>query len=515
MQAVRGAGTAGLAADGTPVEAANPAAATVAAGVVAACAGPELVTPEPVRWSAEEVVSALAARRISTREYVAVLNDRAKALNSLNAFISRNPVRLAAEAAALDDRRAQGSIGALAGLPIGIKDNIEVTGFPTTAGSAVLRGWWPTRDAAVVKPLRAADGLMYGKTHMTEFAFDTGGGNLTWGPAHNPYDRRMLPGGSSSGSAVAVVAGMVPAALGTDTGGSVRIPAALCGCVGFRPSTGRYPQAGIVPLSHTRDTPGLMARRVADIAMLDAVIAGTGEAAERKAPSDLRIGIPRHYFHEDLDDEVEAVVGNAMARLTAVGATLVPVDLAGLFDLVKAIRSALVLFEIPREIAAFLYSRGLRISLTDLASQLAAPSFRQAFLDEAGAKAVTAEEYRAALTVHRPALRALYERVFAADPKLDALLAPATPLPARPQGKGETIIFKGRDVNNNRAYTRNVSPPGTAGLPCLTLPAGLTAGGLPVGIDLTGRPDGDRPLIGVAQTIEAVLGPLPPPHLKA
>lgn len=495
-------------------EAPKPAAILFAAGSITACAGSEIESTEPVSWTAEEAVAALRSGRISAREYTAALSARADTLKDLNAFISRDPERLAAGAAAVDERHAGGTTGVLAGLPLGVKDNIQTAGIPTTAGSAVLRQWRPRHDAAILDPLYAAGGLLFGKTHMTEFAFDTGGGNLTWGRAKNPYDRRMLPGGSSSGSAVAVAAGIIPAALGTDTGGSVRIPAALCGCVGFRPSPGRYPQSGIVPLSHTRDTAGLLARRVGDIDMLDAVITGAAEPSNPVEARALRIGIPRGYFHEDLDEEVEAVVGQAMARLRAAGAVLVPVELPGLYDLVTAIRGALVTFELPREMAAFLYSRKLRISLTDFAGQLVAPSLRQAFADETGPNAVRPEDYRTALNVHRPALRAIYEQAFADDPALDVLLAPATPLPARVQGEGETIIFKGRDAKNRRAYTRNLGPPGTAGLPCLTLPAGLTSTGLPVGIDLTGRPAGDRPLIAAARTIEAVLGPLPPPRLK-
>ena len=195
----------------------------------------------------------------------------------LNAFISLNEERANAAAAALDE---QSGTGILHGLPIAVKDAIAAAGLPATAGTEALRGYLPEKDADVVEPLIAAGAFVLGKLNMHELSYGITSNNGAFGPVRNPYDLERIPGGSSGGAGAAVAAGLVPAALGTDTGGSVRIPAALCGVVGFRPTTGRYSQKGIVPVSHTRDTAGPLCRSVSDAAMIDAAITGEPDRLE-------------------------------------------------------------------------------------------------------------------------------------------------------------------------------------------------------------------------------------------
>jgi mandelamide amidase len=205
--------------------------------------------------------AALKSRQLSAVEYVQALFQQAEQNDHLNAWISRDPQQLVADAQSSDSNRpALKHDGALMGIPLALKDNINTCGLPTSAGTQALLGKTPATNAAVFQSLLNAGALLAGKTNMHELALGITNNNAVTGAARNPWNAALIPGGSSGGSAVAVAARMVPAALGTDTGASVRLPAALCGIVGFRPTVGRYPCRGIVPLSKTRDTPGTMAR---------------------------------------------------------------------------------------------------------------------------------------------------------------------------------------------------------------------------------------------------------------
>ncbi len=219
----------------------------------------------------------------------------------LNAFISLEADRLRAAARAADQRRQRGErLGPLHGVPLALKDNIDTADFPTTGGTPALAAQRPKRNAPIVQHLLDAGAIVLGKTNLQELAYGPTNNNAAFGPAHNPYDPARIPGGSSGGSAAAVAARLAPAALGTDTGGSIRVPAALCGITSMRPTTLRWSQAGIIPLSHTRDTAGPMARHVADCVLLDGVITG-GPTEVTPAPlQELRLGLPRDYFWENL-----------------------------------------------------------------------------------------------------------------------------------------------------------------------------------------------------------------------
>ena len=196
-------------------------------------------------------------------------------------------------AARLADDVPAGRRGLLHGLPMVVKDNIDVVGFPCTAGSPALAGHRPLRDADCVAPLRAAGAVVLGKSNLHEFALGVTSGNAAYGAVRNPHAPGRIAGGSSGGTAAAVAARLAPVGLGTDTGGSIRIPAALCGVVGFRPSTGRWPARGVVPISvPSRDTAAPMARSVADCALLDAVVCGEDPRLQILSPRGLRLGVP-------------------------------------------------------------------------------------------------------------------------------------------------------------------------------------------------------------------------------
>ncbi len=228
----------------------------------------------PIELTLIEAVTALRCRKLGYQEYVQALMQQTDRLAYLNAWISRDPEQLIQQAKSFDQASsAQPDHRPLVGIPVAIKDNIDTSDLPTSGGTRALLTSRPSRNATVVERLLQSGGLIAGKTNLHELALGGTNHNAVTGPCRNPWNPLRIPGGSSGGSAVAVASRMVPAALGTDTGASVRLPAALCGVVGFRPSTGRYAAQGILHLSPTKDTVGPMARSVADVALLDALLA--------------------------------------------------------------------------------------------------------------------------------------------------------------------------------------------------------------------------------------------------
>src|SRR5213083_2384337 len=285
---------------------------------------------EVLELTATEALSAIAAGDLRAETYAAILLRRAQSLKNLNVLISQDPEQVLEAARAADQVRAHGHLlGPLHGLPLLIKDNINSAMLPTTAGTPSLIGNRPRANAHVLDALLRAGGIVFGKCNMHELAFGITSNNGAFGPVRNPYDPSKIPGGSSGGNAAGVAARFAPAGIGSDTGGSTRIPAALCGVVGFRPTVGRYPGTGtlagvreVVPIAHTRDTPGPIARSVADVALLDAVIMGQPLALRRASLHGLRLGVARRSFFADLDPGLEEVVDEALRRLQDSGVIL-------------------------------------------------------------------------------------------------------------------------------------------------------------------------------------------------
>ncbi len=462
------------------------------------------------------VLGAAAAlgRGSTTSEALAdALLARAAAHKDLNAFISQDPERVRAAARAADEARAAGGIrGALHGVPIALKDNIDTTELPTTGGTPALKAHRPGRNAPVAEALFRAGAILLGKTNLHELAYGVTNNNGAFGPARNPWNRRLIPGGSSGGTGVAVAARLAPAGLGSDTGGSVRIPAALCGCVGFRPTTKRYSQAGIVPISSTRDTAGPMTRSVADAILLDGVITGGPTTLEPVALNGLRLGVPREYFYADLDPQLAEVVTAELDRLRRLGVVLVEADVPRLKELDEAASFPVALYETVTTLRQYLDEGRIGVTLERLFADVASPDVKGFLASLLGDGAVPEAAYRDAIDTHRPALQAVLEDHFRRH-QLAAIIFPTTPMPARPIGEDETVEVGGQRVPTFFTYIRNTDPASNAALPGLSLPIGLTRDGLPVGIELDAPSGRDHALLAIGLAYEASRPPMPAPPL--
>ena len=476
--------------------------------VICACT-PEVelpATPVPDYPTATELVAMMESGETSSARIVAELLRREAEAGGLNAFITVDTEGALARAAELDRMRSQGKIlGPLHGLPLVAKDNIHVAGLPNTAGTPALADFYPETDSPVVAALRGAGALIIGKTNMHELAFGITSDNAAFGAVANPFDTRTFAGGSSGGTASAVAAGLAPAGLGTDTGGSVRIPAALTGTVGFRPSNGRYPTRGVTPISHTRDTIGLITWSVADLVLLDRVIDSQGPDVTPLLPAEIRLGVPRTYFYANLDQQSAVVIGDTLALLAEAGVTLVDVDLDSIGPLIAQSGFPIALYEAAHDLPEYLESFGTGVTFSELAAAIASPDVRGIFAGISGEGQVSEEAYTAALSV-REELRRVFREFFSAH-DLDAIVFPTTLLPARPiENSMQTVELNGEQVPTFLTYIHNMDPGSIAALPGISLPVGLTATGLPVGIAIDGPANSDRQLLAIAATLEQIFG---------
>lgn len=455
---------------------------------------------------------------ISAEHYAARLLERGAAAASLNAFIAQEPERVLAAARRADERRRAGfALGPLHGVPLALKDNLDTAELPTTAGTPGLRNNRPRSNCTVVQRLVEAGAIVLGKTNMHELAMGATSNNAAFGAARNPYDPSRIPGGSSGGTGTAVAARLAPAGIGTDTGGSVRVPAALCGIVGFRPTTGRWPQGGIVPISHTRDTAGPMTRSVADAALLDAAVTGESSAItpEHTLPgpaalAGIRLGVPRGYFYAMLDPAVASATQTVLRRLEDAGVVLVEGDVRDVAELDRAAGFPIALYEAVADLARYLRDHEIALDLPALVAEVSSPDVRRLLSGSIGDDRISDALYLAALHDHRPALQRAY-RDFFARLSVSAAIFPTTPLPAALIGEDETCELNGRRVPTFLTFTRNTAPGSLAGIPGLSLPAGMTSAGLPIGIALDGPAGQDRRLLELAMAIEPLLAATPPP----
>jgi len=383
----------------------------------------------------------------------------------LNSFIT-----VTAESARREARAAEREIrdgrwrGPLHGIPIGLKDLIDVAGVPTTAASAVFLQRVPGEDAEVVRRLRAAGAVLLGKQNMHEIAF--GGSTVVshFGPVRNPWDPRHIAGGSSGGSAAAVAAGLCLGAIGTDTGGSVREPPALCGVVGLKPTYGRVSVRGVMPLSPSLDHVGVIARTVADAGILFRAIADI-EDADTRAPQTgpLRLGIVRSPFFDDLDAEVGAGVEQAVALLA--GMT------AGVSEIPLSVRADATLLSAE----AYTY-HAASIAATP---ELFQPETLRRLRTGEKVSAADRDRLRRELSDARQAILAVFERV-------DLLLSPTVPVP--PPTIAELIDHPEQLRPREIVLLRNTRPFNVWGLPAISVPCGFTRAGLPIGLQIAGPP---------------------------
>lgn len=467
--------------------------------------------------SAREAAERMAGGDLRATDYAQALLERAEATVAFGALLHVDPEVLLASAAALDagPRPAPGT-RPLHGVPLAFKDNIDVAGMPTTAGSPWMADHRPRLHAGVTQRLLDAGALVLGKTNLHEWSQGVTGHNHGFGPSRNPFDAARVTGGSSGGNAALLGLRAVPAAIGTDTGGSVRVPAALCALVGFRPTVHRWPDDGLVPISPTFDTAGVMARSVDDCVLLDHAVAGGPLRIAALPLAGVRLGVPEAYFWEDLDAPVAELARASLERLRAAGAVLVPCDLAEAGALFQQGSMSISLHEILPALAAYFARHGRPFDARALTDAVVSPDVRPLFERLFGAQAVTPEAYAHALHTLRPRMQAAYRDCFARH-DLAALVFPTSPLTAARIGEDVDVMLCGRPVPAFSAYIRNTGPAGMAGLPAVSLPMGLAANGLPAGLELTGAPGCDTALLALALGVEKALpaAPLAPVVLAA
>lgn len=416
------------------------------------------------------------------------LNRIAELQPTLNAFITVTADEALAAAREADKDIAGGRYrGALHGIPISLKDLIDMKGVATTAASRLRAEHVARRDAPVTARLREAGAVLVGKTNLHEFAFGTTNEDSGWGPARNPIDPRRSPGGSSGGSAISVRTGMAFASIGTDTGGSIRIPAAACGIVGVKPGWGEISADGVVPLSRQFDHVGPLARSVDDAALLYATLSGgDAQPIDARPIGGLRLGLVGGYFFDRIDPDVEKTVLAATDRLETAGAAIADVTIAHASDI------ATVYLHIVLADAAAYHARTL-----DERPAAYTPNVRLRL--EMG-RHVLAEDYVRAVrgreVLARDVERALQE--------VDALILPALPIPAPPLGEATLAVKGGREPVRN-LMLRCTQPFNVTGHPAVSLPCGNTPAGLPVGLQIVGRRGGTPDLLRVARAIERAL----------
>lgn len=446
----------------------------------------------------------LRRRALSPVELTRAHLDRIQRLDGdLLSFITVLPAEALAAAAAAEQELSRGHYrGPLHGIPIALKDLVMTRGVRTTCGSRILSAWVPEADATVARRLSEAGAILLGKLNMHEFAYGPTGVNPHYGTPRNPWDRSRMPGGSSSGSAVAVAAGLCAGALGTDTGGSVRIPAALCGLVGLKPTYGRVSRAGVIPLAWSLDHVGPMTRSVTDAALLLQALAGKDprdpSSADVPIPDyrramqgdvhGLRLGLPKDFFFAHLDPEVRTVVLAAARCLEAQGASLEEIGLPGIHHAGPA-SFAIIASEATAYHEPYLKTRAADYG-PDVRARLTTGQF------------VLATQYLKAQRA-RQIIRA---EVDAALRRLDALVLPTTPIPA-PRTDEQRVTVDGVVEDTRWWLIRCTRPFNLTGHPTLSVPCGLTAAGLPIGLQIVGRYFDEATLLRIGHAFEAV-GPM-------
>lgn len=440
-------------------------------------------------------------RKLSPVELVRLMLGRITQIDpKLNSFITVTTELALAQAAKAESElyaprgsKRHRDRGPLHGIPISLKDNIYTQDIPTTAGSRILDKFIPQRDAALLQQLRNAGAVLIGKTNMHEFAYGVTNNNPHFGPVHNPWDLACIPGGSSGGSAAAVAAGLCYGSIGTDTGGSVRIPAALCGIVGLKPTFGRVSVDGVIPLSPKLDCAGPLARTVHDAALLlDPILRrAKGEsrpdALKKSKPRKFTLGIPKEFFLEVMSEEVYFLFHQTMRTLEKLGAKLKEVSI----PLLKETEDAGSQIAWPEathyhQQAGWFPARAADYG-EDVSSRLAI-----------GAK-VSATTYLSALDLREKFIRQFHLAL--TDAKVDAIVYPTSPI-AAPRIGQESIRIGDADHSTRALLLRNNRPANLAGVPAISVPCGFTPDKLPVGLQFLGAAADEHLLLQIARAFE-------------
>ena len=435
----------------------------------------------------------LHARKVSSAELVRACLERIDRYDkTLGTFITLTADAATEEATRADARLAAGEdSGPLHGIPIALKDLFDTAGVRTTAGSRILADRVPAEDAAAVARLRTAGCVLLGKLNLHEWAFGVTNQNPHFGPTVNPYDPTRIPGGSSGGSAAALAAGFCYLAPGTDTGGSIRIPAALCGVAGLKPTYGRVSVRGVIPLAWTLDHAGPLARTTTDLALALNAMAGhdaldplsvdtpTEDYTRdlEKGARGLRALVPANHFFDDVDPEVERAVREAIATLRSLGATIEerPLPMVDRLDFAQSM--------IIRADAAAYHSEDVRVRSADIGVDV---------LERLrNGERVTGVQYAQARH-ERDLLRYAWTALLG---ECDVILTPTTRVPAPPRSGEDAVAMAAR-------LTANTSPFNLTGLPTVSVPCGFTSAGLPIGLQLAAGPWREALVLRAARAYE-------------
>ena len=477
------------------------------------------MVPEVRGASLVELAAGVAAKKWRSRDLVEAYLERIASLDKkLGCFLLVDGQGARRAADGVDKKVAAGeAVGPLGGVPVGLKDIFVTRGIETTAGSKILKGFLPPYESTASSRLAAAGAISLGKINMDEFAMGSSNENSAYGPVHNPWDLERVPGGSSGGSAAAVAASLCAGTLGTDTGGSIRQPASLCGVVGIKPTYGRVSRHGVIAFASSLDHPGPFGRTVEDAAALLEAIAGHDPmdstsipqpaGAYRKACkaglAGMRLGVPREYFQAGMDAEVEAAVRTALDELGRAGATLVPISLPHT-PYAIATYYLICTAEASSNLARYDGVRfGHRTTSAGSLEELYAKTRGEGFGAEPkrriilGTYVLRAGYYEAYYGKALRVRRLIANDFAAAFAACDVLVTPTSPTPAFKIGErvADPLQMYLADI-----YT--VAPP-LAGVPALSQCCGFTKSGLPIGLQTIGPPLGEEAVFRVAGAYEA------------
>jgi len=454
---------------------------------------------EPQMWTISTLSQAIFKKEISPVEVIQAFLERIEAHDpKINAFITVLPKQALASARRAEREIFKGRyIGPLHGIPFAVKDIFFTKGVRTTCGSKILADFIPSYDASTVEKLYSAGAILLGKLNMHEFAFGPTTVNPHYGPVHNPWDRQRISGGSSGGSAAALASSFALLTLGTDTGGSIRIPSALCGVPGLKPTFGRISRFGVYPLCWSLDHPGPMAKSVKDLALAMNILAGYDprDPATSQVPvpnytrylsgnlAGLRLGVPTSYYFDRMDQEVRVNVKKAIEVFKQLGAKVQSISIPHLEE--AAIAVSIILFA---EAAASLQKWHLTRS-RDLGDDV------RVRLNQGAV--IPATLYLKAQRIRRR----IQEHFWAAFRKVDALITPQLPITAPYIAQGSVSFGKVTEAVPS-ALTRYTRIYNLVGIPCLSICCGFSSSGMPIGLQIASKPFCEETVLKVAHAYE-------------
>lgn len=459
-----------------------------------------MISPNPETWTLIALSKSIREKEISPVEIIRAYLERIQTYDSkINSFITLLPPGALRAARQAEKEICRGKYaGAMHGIPFAAKDLFFTKGIRTTCGSKILKNFVPAYNATVIERLQAAGAILLGKLNMHEFAYGTTSANPHFGSVRNPWDRERVTGGSSGGSAAALASSFVPLTLGTDTGGSIRIPSALCGTAGLKPTFGRVSKYGVYPLCWSLDHPGPMTRCVADLAIAMNVLAGS-DGLDPSAPSipvpdytrglsgslkGIHIGIPDSYYFDRLEPEVRTSVREAIRMFKGLGAAVKKISIPLLPE------ASIAAFIILLAEGAATLEKWHRTRAKDLGDDV------RSRLNLGGA--VMAAQYLKAQAVRRR-VRGEFSRVFQ---KVDVIVTPQLPITAPKLNQGSVSWGKITEAVPS-ALTRFTRIYNLVGIPSLSIPCGFSKAGLPIGLQVAGKPFDEATVLKVGHAYES------------